>query len=119
MEDVQFAIWRTYYALHVVPHIRSRGIATATPVGSWGFGRPTTFLFERSPRGVKPIGELWIEYPDEDADLLLEGGVSGIARNWAVSRCVVEKGTVRDKVEEVFLANSVSRSSRWFSERIA
>lgn len=103
MEDVLCAIWRTYYARHVVPLIRLRGIATATPVGRWGFGRSVTFLFERSPGGVKPVGELWLEYPDEDADLLVEGGVNGIARNWAVSDSVAEEGIVRDKVEEVFL----------------
>jgi len=105
MDDVETLVWRAYYTRHVLPLVRSCGFATATPVGVWGFGTCASFLFTRAPGGgVRPVGGLWVSYPDEgDASILLEGGAQGVAHNWAVSRSLLEDGYVKDKIEEIFV----------------
>lgn len=85
------------------------GYASATPVGPWGFGSPASFLFTKCPGGVRPIGRgLFIEYPEAsdgfDADLLLEGGVCGVARNWVCGDMLAEhQWNSKEKIEEIFV----------------
>lgn len=109
MDDVWPYIWRAYYTRHVLPLVRASGYASATPVGPWGFGRPANFLFTRCPAGVRPIGRgLCVEFPEGsdgfDADLLLEGAVCGVARNWVCGEPLAEyRGNFKEKIEEIFV----------------
>ena len=109
MDDITPLIWRTYYTRHVLPLVRVSGHAYATPVGPWGFGKTSRFLFTKCPGGVRPIGRgLFIEYPESsdrfEADLLLEGGVCGVALNWACTEPLDEhRGNSKEKIEKIFV----------------
>ena len=104
MHDVEYLVWRAYYTRHVLPLVRTCGVATATPVGTWGFGECVSFLFTRTPRGLKPLRGLWVSYPDEgDSSILLDGGARGVSHNWMISRSLVDAGSVHEKIEEVFV----------------
>jgi hypothetical protein len=61
------------------------------------------------PAGVRPIGRgLCVEFPEGsdgfDADLLLEGAVCGVARNWVCGEPLAEyRGNFKEKIEEIFV----------------